>query len=182
MKRKAENPQNPGTGALRGGGGRFPAGLRRLFPRGFTLVEVVISLGIVAFAFIPVLGLLPFGLDVSRQAVDATVCAQIAQQLTSQAQQTDFSDIDSLAGQSAMLFDDQGNRLANGDPNAIYSAAYSVSAKTKLPNAVDVTTDMLATVTICVLNTKAGRTDRQTDPTASRDAKRYIILIPDNGR
>jgi uncharacterized protein (TIGR02598 family) len=67
---------------------------------GFSLVEVALSLGIIAVAFVPLLGLLPLGLDVSRRAIDTTIGAQIAQQLRTEAQQTDFSALPALADAS----------------------------------------------------------------------------------
>lgn len=66
---------------------------RRGFPnkeRAFSLVEVVLAIGVVAFAFVAILGLLPAGMTQFRQAVDTTVCAQIAQRVIGDAQQTDF--------------------------------------------------------------------------------------------
>ena len=165
---------------LQGGASSGRARGRRA--QAFTLVEVVIALGIIAFAFVPVIGLLPVGLDMSRQAMDATICAQIAQQLTSEVQQTDFTDIASLANVTPYWFDDQGKMVAGGAGGAIYTAAFTVSPTTKLPDSNTINTGKLATVAICVLNTKAGRTDHQNDPTASRDSRKFIVLVPDNGR
>ncbi len=44
---------------------------------GFTLTEIVLALAVIATAFIAVLGLLPTGLDASRQAADSTIVATI---------------------------------------------------------------------------------------------------------
>jgi type II secretory pathway pseudopilin PulG len=56
----------------------------------FSLVEVVLAIGVVSFAFVAILGLLPAGMTQFRQAVDTTVCAQIAQRVIGDAQQMDF--------------------------------------------------------------------------------------------
>src|SRR2546430_586204 len=66
--------------------------LRNLYRRkaAFSLVEVVTSIGIAAFAFISVLGLIPTGLNTFRQAVDTSVGSQIMQRVINEAQQTDF--------------------------------------------------------------------------------------------
>lgn len=150
--------------------------------RGFSLVEVVIAIGVIAFAFIPMMGMLPAGLDLSRQAIDATVEAQIAQQLTAEVQQTDFSRLGELASTSVAnpyYFDDQGSKVS--DPaNAIYQAVFAISTSTALPNAV--ATQKLATVTLCVLNTKSNRTSQETDLTKNPDSKKISLLVPDNGR
>jgi uncharacterized protein (TIGR02598 family) len=150
---------------------------------GFTLVEVVLAIGIIAFAFIPLLGLLPLGLDVSRQAIDTTVQAQIAQQLTTQAQQTDFSLLSTFASNSIntpYYFDDQGNKATSSD-RRIYEAVISATSNTALPGPV--TTQRLATVTIYVLSLTSTQTNRSiTDLTRNPDSKKYVVLIPDNGR
>jgi uncharacterized protein (TIGR02598 family) len=150
--------------------------------RAFSLVEVVIALGVITFAFVPLLGMLPLGLDFSRQAIDTTVAAQIAQQLTTEAQQTDFSRLAELGAASVaspLYFDDQGNKTADV-PGAIYEAVFGVSTSTALPD--NVSTQKLATVTICILNTKAARTCQEVDLMKNRDSRKFITLIPDNGR
>lgn len=149
---------------------------------GFSLVEVVIAIGVIAFAFIPMMGMLPTGLNLSRQAIDTTVEAQIAQQLTAEVQQTDFSRLDELASASIAspsYFDDQGNKVT--DPaNAIYQATFAISTSTTLPDAV--ATQKLATVTLCLLNTKSNRTSQEQDLTKNPDSKKIPLLVPDNGR
>lgn len=150
--------------------------------RGFSLVEVVIALGVIAFAFIPMVGMLPMGLNLSRQAIDTTVEAQIAQQLTAEVQQTDFSRLAELAASSTTspyYFDDQGNKVT--DPaSAIYQAIFAISTSTTLPSAV--ATQKLATVTLCVLNTKSNRTNKEQDLMKNPDSKKMTLLVPDNGR
>ena len=48
---------------------------------GFTLTEIVLALAVIATAFIAVIGLLPSGLDASRQAADSTVVATILEDI-----------------------------------------------------------------------------------------------------
>src|SRR3954464_1029271 len=57
----------------------------------FSLIEVVLAVGVVAFAFVAILGLIPAGMSQFRQAIDTSVCAQIAQRIINEAQQTDFT-------------------------------------------------------------------------------------------
>lgn len=64
--------------------------------RAFSLVEVVLALGVVSFAIVAILGVLPLGLQTSHYAQDETRAAQIAQAvLTSIAAQasTQFSSV-----------------------------------------------------------------------------------------
>lgn len=50
---------------------------------GFSLVEVTLALGLVAFALIALLGLIPIGLNSGRDSIDATHAAAIAQDVFS---------------------------------------------------------------------------------------------------
>lgn len=57
----------------------------------FSLVELTLSLGIISFAFVGVLGLLPAGMNVFRDSMNASTGAQIVQRVLTEAQQTNFS-------------------------------------------------------------------------------------------
>jgi type II secretory pathway pseudopilin PulG len=57
----------------------------------FSLVEVVLAVGVIAFAFVAILGLIPAGLTQFRKAIDTSVGAQIAQRCIQDAEQTDFN-------------------------------------------------------------------------------------------
>lgn len=107
------------------------------------MVEVVLAVGVVAFAFVAVLGLIPAGLTQFRQAVDTSVCAQIAQRVIMDAQQTDFETlIDaknpdseqanmSFRGpkiqQSALrFFDEQGNEVVASNGTSLTAVQKAV--------------------------------------------------------
>ena len=49
--------------------------------RGFSLVEVVLALGVAAVAFTSIMGLFPLGLDMSRETYEETQAALIAQSI-----------------------------------------------------------------------------------------------------
>ena len=140
-------------------------------------MEVTLAIGIISFAFVAMLGLLPVGMSVSRQAIDTTIEAQIVQQLKTQALQTDFSQLGRLAQSDPYYFDDQGK--SGPKEGAIYKTGFTVATPTKLP--AGVSTQKLATVTILVLNTKGNETRAALDPAVSPDAKKFTILISDNG-
>ena len=95
---------------------------------GFTLVEVTFALGIVAFAFLALLALLPAGNVAFRRAIDLAVCGQIAQRIISDCQNADFDKLtdatkDSTfnAGHTLTLtmryFDDQGREIIPASPS-----------------------------------------------------------------
>lgn len=146
--------------------------------QGFTLVEVVLAIGIIALAFVPVLGLLPVGASVAREAIDTTVEAQITQLMTNQAQQTDFSVLDKLTDMPPQYFDYQGNKTEAAQ--AIYEAEFHVSARTDLPGGV--ATSRLKTVTICILSSKGKAPAAAEEMIENPAAKKSVILVPDNGR
>lgn len=142
---------------------------------GFTLVEVVLAVGVVAFAFVTTMSLLPIGLNVSRQAMDMTAVSHIYQSLSAHTQQTDFSRLNTLAGEE-YYFDAEGK--ATSPESSLYKAQFRVQPSTSLPGAQ--ATGRLATVSIFVVSTRGkvpGAADALTDPTAEQ----HNLLIPDNG-
>lgn len=142
-------------------------------------MEVTLAIGIISFAFVAMFGMLPVGLNVSRQAMDTTIEAQIVQQLKTQALQTDFSQLGELGKpEDAVYFDDQGKMTDLA--SAVYKAGYlPVPSTTMLPAGVE--TKKLRTVTIFVLNMKGNAERAALDPATSRDAKKFTTLIPNNG-
>ncbi len=79
---------SPVTSPLLSGSRRFRRAAKRA---AFSLIEVVLAVGVIAFAFVAILGLLPAGMTQFRQAIDTSVCAQIAQRVINEVQQTDFN-------------------------------------------------------------------------------------------
>jgi uncharacterized protein (TIGR02598 family) len=147
---------------------------------GFTLVEVTLAIGVISFAFVATIGLLPVGLSVSRQAIETTIQSQIVQQLTTQALQTDFSQLGKLSAADPYYFDDQGKTATAA--GSIYKAGFTVATTTALPDpASNKSTQKLATVTIFVLNTKGIAARAAADLATAAGAKKFTILIPDNG-
>jgi uncharacterized protein (TIGR02598 family) len=107
--------------------------------RAFSLIEVVLAVGVVAFAFVAILGLLPAGMSQFRQAIDTSVCSQIAQRVIMDAQQAE----DPQSSQSGKTlrapkfsspelryFDEQGNEVPVSD--AAKKNSDSLSAAEKL--------------------------------------------------
>lgn len=133
----------------------------------FSLVEVTLAIGVVAFAFVALVGMLPVGLQTFRRAVDASVGAQIAQRVVNDVQQTDF---DLLVGgntgkflfQSATrYFDDQGSEVS-GSASAIYHVKTWITPATVLPYSggsapSEANNENLATVTIQIANNPGNR-------------------------
>ena len=142
---------------------------------GFSLVEVSLAIGIMAFAFVSIFGLLPIGLNVFRQAIDTSVSSQIIQRVLNDAQETDFDQLtlgatgatnETLLAKNTLdpakgtvrWFDDQGNELPAAT-GAIYHVNTRIMPATTLPKAGTSTTDNknLATVTVQVANNPGNR-------------------------
>ena len=105
--------------------------------RAFSLVEVVLALGVVAFAFVALFSLLPVGMGVFREAMDTSVSTQIVQRIAGDAQETDFDNLVDPAknGGTATAdwfvlplryFDDQGSEVK------VVGAAPSATEKAKI--------------------------------------------------
>lgn len=152
---------------------------------GFSLVEVVLAIGIVAFAFLPLLGLMPIGLNTSRQAIDTTMEAQIVQQMTSLAQQTDFSNLPTMVknplvttpASNLVYFDGNGNITTAA--SAMYKASFSAPTSTVLPGGA--TTSNLNTITIYILSTHTLNGMSTTDLSTNTASKKYIVFVANNG-
>lgn len=94
---------------------RVPTGRARV-SGGFSLVEVTLALGIVAFAMIPLLALLPAGLSASHASMENTIFTQVISRISSDVQKLPFSKVDTYAGQT-LTFDANGVKT---DKDVVY--------------------------------------------------------------
>ena len=82
-------------------------------PHGFSLVEVALALGIVAFAFVSLFGLLPAGLTTFRNAIDTSNETRIVQTFVSKVIATDFENlrtkVDFASTSEISYFDEEGS-------------------------------------------------------------------------
>jgi uncharacterized protein (TIGR02598 family) len=124
--------------------------MRKSKKQGFSLVEVVLALGVVAFAFVAILGLIPAGMSSFRQAINISVGSQLGQKVISDAFQSDYDTLLTAPGTAApggtldatqpflalyRYFDEEGNEIISTPPpaaNASGNAAPS-NAMGKIP-------------------------------------------------
>jgi uncharacterized protein (TIGR02598 family) len=112
----------------------------------FSLVEVVMALGIAAFCLVALLGLMPVGLKTVRDARGDSLRAEILKSMGNIAQQTDYSLLSNLAGKK-YYFDINGLVVNSTSADAIYEAVLSTgpvnvpssSTSTALSGATSVT-------------------------------------------
>lgn len=96
------------------------------FSRGFSLIEVIVAMGIVATVMVGLIGIMPAGVESLHDASTTTIQSRIVQELISDAQQSDWSDnpapvgtvpnpkLSSLLGISnKRIYDAQGTLIAN---------------------------------------------------------------------
>jgi uncharacterized protein (TIGR02598 family) len=130
---------------------------------GFTLVEMTLAIGVLALAMIPLVGLLPMGLNVFHQAIDSSVESQMAQLVTNEAQQTDFNTLIGanttrfLQSTTPRYFDAQGNELAQST-NAIYQVRTILTPRPLMPYNPSSTTPLAATnANLCIVTVQIAR-------------------------
>jgi uncharacterized protein (TIGR02598 family) len=143
---------------------RRPAAARRA---GFTLVEVTVAIGIVAFAMIGMLGLLPVGLTTFQEASTTSIRAQIVQAITSDIARSDSSNIST----GTHYFDNEGNSLETNGPKTVYTAVVNAADLVELAN-LGVSKESGRRVTIKVTNI---RTQKAGGPNAEVT---YPIIVP----
>jgi uncharacterized protein (TIGR02598 family) len=95
---------------------------------GFSLVEILIAIGIIGFAVIPIVGILSIGVSLFGETAKNTVTTQILNQVNAEVRQMGFSNL--VATPAAPLyFDNEGVPTANM-ANALWKTTYTVSDAT----------------------------------------------------
>lgn len=128
---------------------------------GFSLIEVVMAIGIVSFAFVAIFGLIPIGLTNFRNAMDVSLVSQIAQQVVSDVEQTGLSQLQSN-NFPIRYFNDQGVQV--GDENnrpsasAMAQVIYQVKVSVQSPSpAIAGSSSNLATIIVDVVKNPANK-------------------------
>lgn len=92
--------------------------LKTQHSQGFSIVEIALALGIVGFAFIALMGLLPAGLTTFRAAIDQTNEGRIMESLTSQTEAAEFNNLakefDFPQSNAVFYFDEEGTFIRRG--------------------------------------------------------------------
>jgi uncharacterized protein (TIGR02598 family) len=137
--------------------------------KGFSLVEVVLALGILVFCLVALLGLIPMGLQSFRSAMTLTVESQIAQSLSGDIQLTDFGNLQTMLNPAAKYyFDDQGMVVDAASAAVIYTATVSLE---ELDLPADLPSDVIRNVRIEIVN--------KTTPDKVND---YSVIVVNNNR
>jgi uncharacterized protein (TIGR02598 family) len=112
---------------------------------GFSLVEVVLAVGIMALGVVTILGLLPHGMEMSRKTANEQAETRIVDQLVGEVQAADWATMGGVSspGNSAGIdafFDDQGLRIYEASGDVANLLVYA--ARVKLVDATESTNGM----------------------------------------
>jgi uncharacterized protein (TIGR02598 family) len=142
---------------------------------GFSLVETALALGILSFAFVGLLGVIPVGLNIFANAINATVESQIVQRVTTVARQTKFSQLSKLdynPGQKDgeetpdFYFNEQGTEVVEAEEikqlRYVYTAAVVLQPESGIPasSGAQSSNPNLATLNIIIKRISAPRERR----------------------
>jgi uncharacterized protein (TIGR02598 family) len=122
---------------------------------GFSIIELALALGIISFAFVGLLGLLPAGMNTFRQSIDTAVSFQISQRIIGEALDSDFNTFISKAPE-IRYFDYDANELPD-EKGAIYSVHVRVQPAVTVPGAASVNSH-LAGITVQIARNPSGKT------------------------
>lgn len=129
---------------------------------GFTLIETVLAIGVVSFAMISILGLVPVGLGTFRKAMNLTVESSIVQSVSGDVLRTDYTNL----AATNLYFDEQGVVAAGGaDAKSIYTV--EVAAPQSIDAANLVSAGAAGTVLV--------RINNRAQPTVTNS---YAIIVP----
>lgn len=145
----------------------------------FSLIEVVLAMGIITFALVTVIGLLPTGLNTFRQAMDQTTEGQIVQRLNAEMLLTPFSELLGEYGNKTLFFDDDGQAMADtGQSRYHVRTSLTDFAYPGWSNAVFPGTS--SPKDAIAKNLQAIRIDIVKVP-GPQQTNRYIIQVPNSG-
>jgi type II secretory pathway pseudopilin PulG len=109
----------------------MPLASQKKFSRGaFSLVEVVLALGIVSFAVLLILGLLPIGLQSTRDSLDETEALNVISQIVADREATPATESSKIYGLPPLTSEPSApvtTVFGIADSNSMTSSSLSVS-------------------------------------------------------
>lgn len=152
-------------------------------PSGFSLVEVIMAIGIVSFSVLAVLGLMPVGLSTLREATDSTVESQIVQRMASESWLTSFSALQTNYNDRTFYYDDAGRYLAKSPDAEPQTTRYWVKpsvASSVYPGSSNAPTGV--SLSDSIVSLRIAIHSGKTSSGAFRNTNNYAIEIPNSGK
>ena len=94
---------------------------------GFSLIEVTLALGIVAFAMIPIIGLVSSGMKSLRGSMDDAVRGEIVRKVVAEAGRVPYTNLSTAFNNRLFYFDDEGVQQASSNAQTIFVASNSIA-------------------------------------------------------
>jgi uncharacterized protein (TIGR02598 family) len=140
--------------------------------RAFTLVEVCLSMTIMAFCITAIFGLLPSGLGQLNASIETSCALNISQQVLLEARQMEFPQLAKL-GSYERYFTTEADRVNASDENRAYTVKVKVTSATAIEGAtVDPATATLLTLLLEVRKTPSGHDSARNPAIAHMVSKR----------
>ena len=128
---------------------------------GFSLVEVTLALGIISFAMVTLIGLLPVSYTSFRASARSVTSTQLAQRIFAEMQQTDFTNL----APTNTFHDVQGAEVGQSDSKKVFDVNVQIISDVKLPASASVASSSLLgnahlkQIVVKVAENPGGRSD-----------------------
>jgi len=101
---------------------------------GFSLVEIVVAVAIVATVMVALMGMIPTGLNTVKQAAHTMSEIRIAQQILGEVQMTEWKELRDWETEGPYYYDREGNKLETAeDPARLYTCVVELENAPTLP-------------------------------------------------
>ncbi len=144
----------------------------------FSLIEVMLAMGVITFAAVTAVGVIPVGLTTLRQAMDDTVESQIIRSIGARTLVTPYSQMSTSFAGTRFYYDEEGTFLTNSPATrplaARYCAVATLAAPT-FPGSAAVSTGLTNSLMTVRIQLTAGPND-----TAST-TNFYSLQAPNSG-
>lgn len=141
--------------------------------KAFTLVEVSLACGVISFALVSILGLIPVGLTTLRETMDQTVEGQIVQKLSAKILLLPYSQLDTHYATTQNFYYDQEGEEVSLATDAAYSVAILPPADAVYPGFSNAPTPESDSLRLMQINVKRQQ--------SVRAANRYNVYIANSG-
>ncbi len=149
--------------------------------RGFSLVELCLSLGIISVSLMPLLGVLAGSLGQLRTNMDRNQAINISQQILLEAKQMDFAQLKSK-GTYTEYFTEEGDNVSANNPQIVYTAIVTVTdpASQSAPLQSGSLTVPAPPSTLVALSVKIRKTPGGVDAPSNSPVATYVNMVSCN--